>query len=169
MPDPIAEHTRRLNECLSADDELEKEKLGLGILLRQAYMALRHTVNVRLAKSGCNIDQLVLINMLAERGDVTQKYLVENAGYDASTISQMFRVLERKGIITRKPHPTDGRSWQVRLTPKGQRLQRKLWSETADLRDTLWNAIPARERKTVASNLVRINRALLAARGSKRS
>jgi DNA-binding MarR family transcriptional regulator len=76
----------------------------------------------------------------------------------------MFRVLERNGTISREPHPEDGRAWLVRLTPKGKRLQKKLWKESADLRDTLWLAIPAKERKIVANNLIRISRALSAAR-----
>jgi hypothetical protein len=87
MVDPIEQQSRRLKECLSAEGKADKEKLSLGIQLRQAYMALRHSVNLRLASFGCNIDQFVLINMLAERDGVTQKFLVENAGYDPSTVS----------------------------------------------------------------------------------
>ena len=102
MPDAISEHTQSPTDCLPASDAIAKGKLGLGILLRPAYLGLRHRVNLRLADSGCNIKQFMLIHMLAERSGVTPKHLVENAGYAHPMVSQVFRVLEKKGIIARK-------------------------------------------------------------------
>jgi DNA-binding MarR family transcriptional regulator len=46
------------------------------------------------------------------------------AGLSKQTVNDLLGELERSGYLKREPHPTDGRGRIVRLTAKGDRLER---------------------------------------------
>ncbi|GHV58536.1 hypothetical protein FACS1894182_11180 [Bacteroidia bacterium] len=57
--------------------------------------------------------------------EVTQTILARHTKIDPMTISQMFKVLEKKGYIFRTPHSTDIRAKSVNLTQEGRELMNK--------------------------------------------
>jgi DNA-binding MarR family transcriptional regulator len=63
----------------------------------------------------------VAVNALAERLDI-----------ERTAMGKMVEFLQRDGLVTIRPSPTDGRSRLIELTEKGSRLQNKaapLWEE----------------------------------------
>jgi DNA-binding MarR family transcriptional regulator len=54
--------------------------------------------------------------------EVTQAILAKYTKMDPMTISQVFKVLEKKGYIYRKTHSTDVRAKSVYFTPEGEEL-----------------------------------------------
>jgi len=75
-----------------------------------------------LATSGCTADQFVLLGLLAREDAVTQQELVLRASSDPNTVRAMLVLLEKRGLVARVGHPTDGRARSVTLTGKGRRL-----------------------------------------------
>ncbi len=150
--------TQQLIPEADEDRELDfdPDRLGLGILLRDAYFALRRCSNAHCTPFDCNGDQFVLLKLLADEDGVMQQDLVQRAGYDASTTANMLRRLERKGLVVRDEHPDDARAKVVCLTKEGRRLQRKLWRESEKLRRRLWECLPPEHRAIVADGLRRI-------------
>ena len=150
--------TGKLLTEIDEDRELDFDasRLGLGMRLRDAYFALRRCSNAHCAPFGCNGDQFVLLKLLADEDGVTQQDLVDRAGYDASTTANMLKRLESNGLVERAEHPDDARAKLVALTPKGRRLQRKLWKESENLRRRLWECLPAEHRSIVVGGLRRI-------------
>ena len=140
-------------------EAFDDNDLGVGMLLRSAYFAVRRASNSVCAPHGSNGDQFILLKLLAEEQGVTQQQLVQRGGYDASTTGAMLRQMERQGLIRREPHPDDGRAKQVFLTDHGSRLQRQLWNESRDLREALWTALSEPERSLLANMLERIGEA----------
>ena len=69
--------------------------------------------------------QFVLIASLtwldADR-PVSQRELANHAATDPMMTSQVLRVLERRGLIRRSAHPTDGRARALTVTPQGRTL-----------------------------------------------
>jgi DNA-binding MarR family transcriptional regulator len=67
--------------------------------------------------------QFVLLASLAwlakENDAVHQAQLAQHAGMDVMTVSEVLRLLERKGLITRIPHPQDSRAKALILTSEG--------------------------------------------------
>ena len=128
----------------------------LGMLLRNAYFALRRCSNAHCASLGANGDQFVLLKLLADEGGVTQQDLVQRGGYDAATTGNMLRLMERRGLVERHVDPDDARAKRVHLTDRGRALQRKLWEHSARLRHALAESIPPGQRKSFEANLNRL-------------
>jgi DNA-binding MarR family transcriptional regulator len=124
--------------------------------LRAAYLALHRQTDAWLASLGITADQFVVLAALA-RGDAeTQRNLVGRTASDPSTLRAMLVLLEERGLVRRKPHPTDGRARSVRLTARGRRLFTEAWSATEPLRECLVDAIPPDEIQRLAESLNRI-------------
>jgi DNA-binding MarR family transcriptional regulator len=72
--------------------------------------------------------QFLLLRTLTRLGRtraVSQRELSRHAATDPMMTSQVVRTLENKGLVTREPHPTDGRAWAVRATRAGSTLCRR--------------------------------------------
>ncbi|MET4782560.1 MarR family transcriptional regulator [Glaciihabitans sp. UYNi722] len=66
--------------------------------------------------------QFVLLASLtwyAEEGAVTQRALADRVATDPMMTSQVLRALEAGGLVTRLPHPDDGRAITVTVTDAG--------------------------------------------------
>jgi len=126
------------------------------MLLRNAYFALRRCSNAHCSLFEANGDQFVLLKLLADHEGVTQRDLVERAGYDASTTGNMLKLMEQQDLIVREPHPGDGRAKLVRLTRKGRQRQRQLWRSTDSLRQRLWECVRPQDRDILGETLLRI-------------
>ena len=68
--------------------------------------------------------QFVLLASLTwlEAEEPTQTELAAHAGTDPMMTSQVLRALEAKGLIERRPHPTDGRARLLTATDDGKKL-----------------------------------------------
>jgi DNA-binding MarR family transcriptional regulator len=125
--------------------------------LRAAYLAMHRWTDACLATSGCTADQFVLLGLL-DRGDVvTQQELVRRASSDPNTIRAMLVLLEKRGLVARVGHPTDGRARSVTLTEKGRRLHRTQMADTEPLRKRLRALFSPRESKALVDLLARIS------------
>lgn len=67
-----------------------------------------------------------VLHALDEEDDCTVNSLVERTHLPNGTLTGLLDGLERDRCIERSPNPADGRSWNIRLTPKGRRLCAKL-------------------------------------------
>lgn len=65
---------------------------------------------------------LAALTWLGTDGPVTQRALAGHAGTDPMMTSQVVRVLERRHLVVRTPHATDGRAWSVAATDTGVAL-----------------------------------------------
>jgi DNA-binding MarR family transcriptional regulator len=66
--------------------------------------------------------------------EVTQSRLAAHAKLDVMMTSQVLRALEARGLLERRPHPTDTRARSLRLTAAGRALTTRAVPavETAD-------------------------------------
>jgi DNA-binding MarR family transcriptional regulator len=95
--------------------------------LRGAYLTFHRMANAHFEQFGVTADQFVVLTLLAEEDGVTQRDLVEQAFSDANTIGEMLTRLEKKQFVRRERHPKDGRARCVFLTPRGRKMQKRLW------------------------------------------
>jgi DNA-binding MarR family transcriptional regulator len=72
----------------------------------------------------------------------------------------MLVLLEKRGLVARVGHPTDGRARSVTLTGKGRRLHRRQMADTEPLRKRLRSLFSPRESKALVDFLARISEAL---------
>jgi DNA-binding MarR family transcriptional regulator len=133
---------------------------GLQLGLRAAYLAMHRQTDACLAKRGCTADQFVLLGLLASDDGVTQQELVRRASSDPNTVRAMLVLLEKRKLIARVDHPTDGRARSVTLTEKGRRLQRRQMADTEPLRQRMRALFRPEEAEALVGFLARISEAL---------
>ncbi len=130
--------------------------------LRVAYLAMHRQTEACLARSGCTADQFVLLSLLALGDAVTQQELVRRASSDPNTVRAMLVLLEKRGLVMRAGHPTDGRARSVSLTRNGWLLHKRLLADTEPLRKRLRSLFRSEEWEDLIEFLSRISTALSA-------
>jgi len=128
--------------------------------LRAAYLSMHRQTNIYLAPHEITADQFVLLALLSEQDGITQQELARRATSDPNTIRAMLVLLENRGLITRRPHPTDGRAYSVALTRMGRHTYAKLTRRISTLQDKLLNLFGLEESENVVEFLRRISEAM---------
>jgi DNA-binding MarR family transcriptional regulator len=113
----------------------------IAMALRAAYWAMHREADALLQPHRVTANQFVLLSILAEGRGLTQQELVRRASSDANTVRAMLVLLERRGLVSRRPHQTDGRARCVALTDKGRRTYSALWAESQAFHERLLAAI----------------------------
>jgi DNA-binding MarR family transcriptional regulator len=93
-----------------------------GLALWRVTNAWQRAIRTALAPHGLTHVQFVLLASLTwmdRSSPVTQRDLADHARTDVMMTSQVIRTLERKGYVTREPHPSDGRAVTLAPTPEG--------------------------------------------------
>jgi DNA-binding MarR family transcriptional regulator len=128
----------------------------VAMALRAAYWALHRQADACFQPFDVTANQFVLLALLDEEDGVTQRELVERASSDANTVGAMLAVLEDKGLVTRMPHPDDGRARRVTLTRTGRLAYRRLWAKSEAFRDRLLGALRPGEPEALLDLLGRL-------------
>ena len=94
--------------------------------LESASKAYRRFAQSRLQAAGINItiDQWLVLKTIHETADVTLQQVGAAVFKDFASITRIVQLLERKGLLRRKPHPTDGRRSELVLTRSGESVIR---------------------------------------------
>ena len=113
----------------------------IAMALRAAYWAMHREADALLQPHGVTANQFVLMSILAEGQGLTQQELVRRASSDANTVRAMLVLLERNGLVSRRPHQTDGRARCVAFTEKGRSTYAALWAKSRAFHERLLAAI----------------------------
>jgi DNA-binding MarR family transcriptional regulator len=114
-----------------------KESHELAIWLRKAYLAFHRQVNAWMLEYGITGDQYVVLCVVARERGLTQIDIVERTASDPNTVAAVLRRLERRGLVRREAHATDGRARCVFLTAAGRSLQQRAYKSSEPLRAAL--------------------------------
>ena len=126
-------------ECLivGTTDDQAKPKMGvvstepstspdphevLGYLLKHATLKLTTLTDAALEPLGIDSKDFGVLRVLAHREPASQLQVAQTLGVDRTTMVALLDVLERKGVITRRPDPADRRRNVVSLTDQGLRV-----------------------------------------------
>jgi DNA-binding MarR family transcriptional regulator len=90
--------------------------------LEAAIKAYRRFAQARLlaARIDITIDQWLVLKTIHESADVTLQQVGAAVFKDFASVTRIVQLLERKGLLLRKPHPTDGRRSELVLTGAGE-------------------------------------------------
>ena len=94
----------------------------IGLVLRDAYLAVDRAVQEALAQEGFSElrpGHHVVLRHIGHDGE-RPVVIAERAQVSRQAIAKVIDDLERIGIVRRDPDPTDGRGVIVRLTDRGQ-------------------------------------------------
>jgi DNA-binding MarR family transcriptional regulator len=91
-----------------------------GFLLQRAHRRLRMAHTEALRPLSLGIAHVAVLGLLAERGDLSQRQLIEIMDADKSTMVYLIDELEKQRLAERRPDPTDRRAYAVHLTEAGR-------------------------------------------------
>jgi DNA-binding MarR family transcriptional regulator len=100
--------------------------------IRKAARQISRFYDAHLEPSGLRITQFLTLAALNELGGTAVSALAERLDIERTAMGKMVDFLQRDGLVTIKPSPTDGRSRLIELTEKGGRLHKKaapLWQK----------------------------------------
>jgi DNA-binding MarR family transcriptional regulator len=113
-----------------------KRSLGIDqchcFAMRKAARQISRFYDAHLERSGIRITQFLTLAALNELGSAAVIALAERLDIERTAMGKMVEFLQRDGLVTIKPSPTDGRSRLIELTEKGGRLHKKaapLWEK----------------------------------------
>jgi DNA-binding MarR family transcriptional regulator len=94
--------------------------------LESAIKAYRRFAQARLHAAGIDItiDQWQVLNTIHESPDLTLQQVGTAVFKDFASVTRIVQLLERKGLLRRRPHPNDGRRSELVLTSAGEAVIR---------------------------------------------
>jgi DNA-binding MarR family transcriptional regulator len=159
---------------------IRESGLDLGILMTFAYRTLVDQMMARVDVEEFGelrpMNGFVFVHCYPDGATITA--LAHEAGVSKQAMMQVIDAMERRGVVDRRPHPTDRRQKLVRLTAKGERAMRAVMRAWNDI-EAEWAARIGTERMmTLRDDLVAfvemhggwdlqaLNRALIADEGA---
>jgi DNA-binding MarR family transcriptional regulator len=112
--------------------------------MRGAYLSFHRRAQAHFSKLGVTADQYVLLAVLADEEDLTQKELTRRSYSDANTVTAMLNRLEGKGLVERRACKEDGRARRIHLTKRGRALERTLQKHAAPFHSSLEETLTSR-------------------------
>ncbi len=109
----------------------------IAMRLRAAYWSMHRGTQARLAASAITAEQFVILSLLDEEDGITQQELVRRASSDPNTVRPMLVLLEKRHLVLRRPHPSDGRAYSITLTDQGRRTYVELAAKIRPFQDRL--------------------------------
>lgn len=101
---------------------LKEMRRSLPIVLLQAREAVMSHFRPMLARHGVTEQQWRVIRVLAESGVVDASEVANRAFILAPSLTRMIRLLEQRGLITKRRDKGDGRRVLLKITAAGEAL-----------------------------------------------
>jgi MarR family 2-MHQ and catechol resistance regulon transcriptional repressor len=111
---------------VSEDPALERDTEELYDALEELLRVYQFRDRDRICCFDVSVSQCYALDGLTRRGSMTLNELAAHLYLDKSTASRVVDALERKGYVTRLPHPTDGRASLLEVTAEGRGLVGKI-------------------------------------------
>ncbi|MFI6004864.1 MarR family winged helix-turn-helix transcriptional regulator [Streptomyces sp. NPDC051366] len=92
----------------------------LSFLVRHTWLGMRAAIGAELEEFGLTVPQFATLMMVKESPGMSVAQLARSVGSTRQAANEMLAALERDGLITRSPHPTDRRTHQLHLTDRGE-------------------------------------------------
>ena len=106
---------------------------------------------------GISVSQCYVLETLHFQGALTMKKLAEQMHLTISTITRVVDQLEGKKLVNRKQHPEDSRVRIIKLTPKGEKVFLKSWTNVFESEKRIFENIKPEHRKILLSLLKDLN------------
>ncbi|HTK49251.1 MAG TPA: MarR family transcriptional regulator [Gemmatimonadaceae bacterium] len=127
-----------------------------GFLLQRAHRRLRLAHGEALRHLDLGIAHIAVMGLLAERGDLSQRQLIELMDADKSTMVYLIDQLEKQALAERRDDPQDRRAYAVHLTQLGRQRLAEAGEIVRRVEDRMLAPLSSSERKTLDDLLSRI-------------
>jgi DNA-binding MarR family transcriptional regulator len=106
---------------------MAKDPLDLAVAdLTQSIGLLVRRVRAAAASQEISLSESAVIARLARDGPATVAALARAESMKPQSMGTTIAALQHRGLVKRKPHPTDGRQLNIELTAKGAALRKSV-------------------------------------------
>ena len=130
----------------------------LGYNARRAALRVIGEFLPRMAPYGLRPVDFSLLSVITHNPGITSKQLCDVLNLLPPNLVGKIGTLEKRGLLTRQPHPVDGRALGLHLTPEGQALMQQAEITATQLENDAASALTAAERKTLIRRLRKVYR-----------
>ena len=110
---------------------------------------------------GVSIPEWRVIAHTAEHDGITQLEIGQRSRMDKVTVSRAAIALTKRGLLERKPNPSDKRSHRLVLTAAGRELYSKIVPKALELERDIFVTFPEDELKAFQATLRKIDSLIL--------
>jgi DNA-binding MarR family transcriptional regulator len=128
----------------------------LGYNARRAALTIIEVFLQRMAVYDLRPVDFSVLSLITHNPGITSKQLCNSLNILAPNLVAMVNGLEKKGVISRQPHPHDGRAMGLHLTDSGLEIMHHAEKTAADLEISSTPNLSAAERKTLLRLLKKV-------------
>src|SRR6185295_5573273 len=97
--------------------------------------------------------QLAVLFTVSQNEGLSQTGLVDRTGIDRSTLADIVRRMQRKGLLQRRRTREDARAYAVKLTDEGRRILRTAEPLAKKVDERVLDALPTKQREQFIDDL----------------
>jgi DNA-binding MarR family transcriptional regulator len=138
-------------------DELGRSPVHL---LHRASQAVENMFTTEIEIERLTPRQLAVLVTVAQNEGLSQTGLVHRTGIDRSTLADIVRRLQKRGLLQRRRTKEDARAYAVKLTDEGRKVLRTAEPLANRVDRRVLDALPAKRRNEFLGALAAIVRTL---------
>ncbi|HPT56062.1 MAG TPA: MarR family winged helix-turn-helix transcriptional regulator [Casimicrobium sp.] len=128
----------------------------LGYNARRAALTIIEVFLEHMSVYGLRPVDFSLLSLVAHNPGITSRQLCAALGILPPNLVRLVADLDKRGLIVRKPHPTDGRAIGLHLAPEGKKMMREAEAAALALEDSVASELSLAERQTLMQLLQKI-------------
>lgn len=156
MPSPRATaRSAAVDTAVAQVDTRFLESL-VGYNTRRATLVIIGAFLERMAEFDLRPVDFSVASLIVHNPGITSRQLCGALGLLPPNLVGLLNALEKRGLITRRPHPNDGRAMGLHPTAAGTKLMQHAEKVAFDLETESSSALTATERKTLIRLLQKV-------------
>lgn len=142
----------------SAVDKVDTSYLEtlIGYNARRAALAIIEIFLERMAVYGLRIVDFSVLSLISHNPGISSRQLCSTLNILPPNLVGMINALQKRELIVRKPHPSDGRVMGLHLTSSGKNLMRDAEQTALQLESDANSRLTSSERATLMKLLQKI-------------
>lgn len=128
----------------------------LGYNARRAALAVIGVFLQRMAPYGLRPVDFSVLTLIAHNPGITSRQICAALDILPPNLVGMIKSLDRRGLIERRPHPTDRRAQGLHLSPTGRKLQKDAQATATKLERDVASRLSAEELDLLKELLQRV-------------
>ena len=128
----------------------------VGYNARRAALAVIELFLQRMAIYELRPVEFSVVSLITHNPGITSRQLCSTLGIQPPNLVGMINTFEKRGLITKRPHPSDGRATGLHPTPVGETLMREAEKTALDLEEKATERLTPAERKTLMRLLKKV-------------
>jgi DNA-binding MarR family transcriptional regulator len=99
---------------------------GIGFLVRTTHRLFWRVLDRRLAEYGITPEMWTYLRVIWHDEGLSLRQIAERLNLEGPTVGTAIKIMEKRGLVTRKRNRDDGREWRIYLRPRGRALKQIL-------------------------------------------